>query len=148
MTPEQLPDPPAPDRETEMVDMVLDWLQVNVLKLIALRVVPLVMASGVAVGALAWLQDVAGLNLDPLVVTGFVVSVMSGVVGIAFAYVKNHGGAAALGGVLLELLKLKEIGKATQPPGFSDVLVGDDDPTVPPGIAGGEVQDIQNFGGR
>lgn len=142
MTPEQLPDPPAPDRETEIVDMVLDWLQVNVLKLIALRVVPLVMASGVAVGALAWLQDAAGLNLDPLVVTGFVVSVMSGVVGIAFAYVKNHGGAAALGGVLLELLKLKEIGQATQPPGIGEVFISGDDPTVPPGIADEEIRTI------
>lgn len=144
MTPEQLPDPPAPDRETEIVDMVLDWLQVNVLKLIALRVVPLVMASGVVVGTLAWVQDVVGLDLDPLVVTGFVVSVMSGVVGIAFAYVKNHGGAAGLGGVLLELLKLKEIGQATQPPGIANVFVSGDDPTVPPGVSD---EEIRNLGG-
>jgi hypothetical protein len=106
-----VPDPPAPSattgREQELIDSSLDWLQVNVLKLIALRVVPLIVTSGVVTASLAWSQRAIGMNLPPAVVASFVLSVMSGVVLTAFAYVRNHAGATQLGKAVLELLSLR-----------------------------------------
>lgn len=98
---------PTTEREQELIDGTLDWLQVNVLKLIALRVVPLIVTSGVVTASLAWSQKAIGMNLPPAVVASFVLSVMSGVVLTAFAYVRNHAGAAHLGKAVLELLSLR-----------------------------------------
>lgn len=102
-------------RDQELADLALSWLQTNVLRIVALRVIPLVMASGVVTGGLAWLQDAVGINLDPAVLAAFVLSTMAGVVAVAFAYVKNHGGAAYIGAALLELAKVQEAGKAGPP---------------------------------
>lgn len=125
----------GPNREGEIVDMVLDWLQTNVLKIVVVKIIPLIMASGVVVGVLAWAQNALGLDLDPAVVTAFVVTTMSGVIAAAFAYVKNHGGAAHVGGILLELVKLRELGQAQGlPPGDDVPPPSDGEPTVPPGI--------------
>lgn len=102
-------------RDQELADLALNWLQTNVLRLIAVRVIPLIMASGVVTGGLAWLQDAVGIDLDPAVLTAYVVATMAGVVAVAFAYVKNHGGAAYIGAALLELAKVQEAGKAGPP---------------------------------
>lgn len=102
--------PPADPREAELFDQVLGWLQVNVLRLIVTKVAPLIVGSGVVVSALAWLQDAIGVDLPTSVVAAFVVTVMAGVVATAFAYVKNHDGAAKLGTALLHLLELRERG--------------------------------------
>lgn len=97
--------------DSELADLALAWLQTNVLRVVALRVVPLVMASGVVTGALAWLQDVVGVDLPSTVVAAFVLSTMAGVVATAFAYVKNHGGAVILGTALLQLQKVQAEGQ-------------------------------------
>jgi hypothetical protein len=99
------------DHLSEVTDGALSWLQVNVLKLIATRVVPLIMASGIVTGALAYLQDIIGVDLPVEVVSAFVVTVMAGVIATAFAYVKNHGGAVLLGKTLLELEMLYRAGQ-------------------------------------
>lgn len=117
--PEPTPTPsrPLPDqawarttttsREAELIDGALDWLQVNVLKLIALRVVPLVITSGVVTASLAWAQQALGMDLPPAVVASFVLSVMSGVVLVSFQYIRNHAGATHLGKAVLDLLSLR-----------------------------------------
>src|SRR6185436_8275405 len=86
-------------------------MQTNVLRVIATRVIPLIVASGAVTGALAWLQDAVGLDLPTEVLAAAVFAVLAGITAIAFAYVKNHAGAAKLGAVLLELMKLKEEGE-------------------------------------
>jgi hypothetical protein len=124
---------PEPNREAELVDGVLDWLQTNVLKLIFTRVIPAIMASGVMLAVLAWLQDAIGLDLDPAIVATWVGVVMAGVITTLFAYVRNHGGAAHIGATLLELLKLREAAGVGLPPGLEEAAPVD--PTQPPGLS-------------
>lgn len=98
--------------EAVLAEQALDWLQVNVLKLLVTRVIPLVLASGLVTGALAWLQDTVGVDLPPSVLATICFTAMAGVVGAATAYVKNHAGAAHLATAVLELRKFQ----ATLPP--------------------------------
>ena len=44
-------------RSTQLTDLALDWLQTNVLRLIATRVLPLLASFGALNAVLAWLQD-------------------------------------------------------------------------------------------
>lgn len=93
---------PAPDRQLEARDNVLDWLQTNVLKLIGLRLVPLLAGWTVLQVGLAWLQDAIGLDLPPAVVASWVGTAIAGLVAVMFAYIRNHGQGVAL--VTAELL--------------------------------------------
>jgi len=122
-------------REAELVEQVLSWLQTNVLQLIITRIVPLIMASGVVLAGLAWLQDEIGIDLDPAAVATFIGTTMAAVVAAVFAYVRNHGGAAQMGSVLLQILELKKQGEADLAR-MSSAKVPDG-PTVPPGLGGG-----------
>lgn len=101
--------------EVVLAEQALDWLQVNVLKLLATRVIPLVIASGVVTGGLAWLEEKIGVNLPPATLATICFTMLAGVVATATAYVKNHSGAAKLGAALLELKKVQSAGvKATE----------------------------------
>lgn len=105
------PAQPSLSQEEALIDQVLDWMQTNVLRLIALRVVPLLVGSTVVTGVLAWVQDALGLDLPTEVVTALAFTMIAGVVAVAFTYVRNHAGAAKLGAVVLELLKVKAEGE-------------------------------------
>ena len=116
---------PVPDRSQELDDLALDWLQTNVLKLIVTRLVPLIVGSATVALLLAWLQDTIGLDVDPAVVTGFVVTVVGGIVAVVFSYVRNHGnGAAAVGTALIEMEKMKVANDALLPPLDDDAAGG------------------------
>lgn len=101
-------------RSQQLTDLAVDWLQTNVLRLIATKVLPLLAGFGALNAVLAWLQDEVGLNLPPEVVVAWLGTVMAGAVAAAFAYVRNHGGAAVLGRVLLELEQLGDAGEAAR----------------------------------
>jgi hypothetical protein len=119
--------------QQELEDSAVDWLQTNVLRLVATKVVPLIMASGLVTGAIAWLQDAVGIDLPAAAVATFIGSVMAGVVVVAFAYVKNHGGAAYLGRTLLELKTLQARGALAEQQGVTPGLPSGE-PVVPPGL--------------
>jgi hypothetical protein len=87
--------PPPLNGEQELVDQALGWLETNVVKLIATKLVPLVVTSGVVVSTLAWLQKELGLNLPSEVVAVAVGTAMFAVAGMAFEYIRNHGRGAA-----------------------------------------------------
>lgn len=143
---------PTDGQAEELVDIALSWLQTNVLRLIVTRVIPLVVGSGVVTLVLAWLQDALGLDVDPAVVTGFVVTVMGGVVATAFAYVRNHAGATHLGEALLRLTELRSLGETVtgelgtfEPAqgrkiGKADGPATPVEPPLPPGVAGDDVK--------
>jgi hypothetical protein len=98
------------DRSDQLTDLALDWLQTNVLRIVAVKVLPLLAGFGALNAVLAWLQAEVGLDLPPEVVATWVGTTMAGAIASAFAYVKNHGGATVLGKVLLELEELRNVG--------------------------------------
>lgn len=126
---------PDRDRADELADAALDWVQTNVLRLVATKVVPLILSAGALNVALAWLQAELGLGLDPAEVATFIGSTMAGVVAVAFGYVRNHGqGAAIVGRALLEVEKLKQIGAQQPYFGGSQLQEAPHEPTAPPGL--------------
>lgn len=126
-------DSETPDRSQELVDYALDWMQSSAIKAIGAKLLPMILASGALATALAWFQDVIGIDLNPAAVTGLIGTVVAGAVVMAFAYVRNHGrGAAQLGTALVELEKLKTAGEQ-----YFDPSLAPTDPTVPPGIEPG-----------
>jgi hypothetical protein len=111
-------------RENELADAALKWVQTNVLRLVALRVVPLIVGTGTFNAVLIWAQAEIGLGLDPAEVAAWIGTTMAGVVATAFAYVRNHGqGAALLGRALLELEKLRQAGNVVPIGGAAQLAV-------------------------
>jgi hypothetical protein len=130
-------DSPVPDRSQELVDYALDWMQSSAIKVMSTKLLPLILGSGVAASALAWLQDEVGINLNPTAVAALVGSIVVGAIVMAFAYVRNHGrGASALGVALVELEKLREAGRQYQPELPLTTAAPEDVPPLPPGISG------------
>lgn len=128
-----VPAAPSDTREQELVDQAVDWLNVNVAKLIMVRLVPLIMASGVVTVGLAWLQEELGLNLPPSVVSAWVGAVILGVAGIVLTYIRNHGqGAAHLAGKVLDMVAAGERPTVVNLPGVVAVT------EAPPGVLDSE----------
>jgi hypothetical protein len=102
---------PIPDRETELTDAALDWLNSDFARKVALMLTPVLLP---VLGALAfWLEDSIGIDMDPAEATGFVVAVVLGAAAVIYAFVVNHGkGAAQLGQSALELASLYEAGRS------------------------------------
>jgi hypothetical protein len=131
---------PAPDRQTELSDAALDWLNSTFARTVALKLTPVLLP---VLGAIAvWLQDAIGINMDPAVAAAFVVSVVIGTAATIVVYVRNHGrGAAMLGQASLELEKLYEAGNVELARADSATTVNvhgggfDSDPTTPPGLS-------------
>lgn len=137
-TPALPPDDLQPDRSQELTDYALDWMQSSAIKVMSTKLLPLILGSGVAATALAWLQDTVGIDLNRNAVAALVGSIVIGAIVMAFAYIRNHGrGAAQLGVALVELEKLREAGLQYQP--TAELPPGDTpvEPTVPPGIEPG-----------
>lgn len=125
-----------PDRQAELTDTALDWINSTFARTVALKLTPILLP---VLGVLtAWLQDAIGFNFDPAVVAALVVSVVVGTAATIVTYVRNHGkGAALLGEALLELEKLYEAGNqelaaSTRAGG---AIAAGDSPSTPVGLS-------------
>lgn len=137
--PAQQLDTTPPDRSQELTDYALDWMQSSAIKVMSTKLLPLILGSGAAAAALAWVQDAIGIDLNGNAVAALVGTIVVGAIVMAFAYVRNHGrGAAQLGVALVELEKLKSAGQQYYDPALDPGVVTPDDstiePVVPPGI--------------
>lgn len=133
---------PVPDRQTELADAALDWLNSTFARTVALKLTPVLLP--VLGAAAVWVQDAIGIDMDPAVAAAYVVSVVVGLAAVVTVYVRNHGrGAALLGQASLELEKLYEAGNreldlASSAPSARGELTtfqgSGDNPTTPPGL--------------
>lgn len=93
---------PDPDPVVSNVD---DAVTSQIGRVVAFVVTPVLLP---VLGALAvWLQDKVGINMDPAVLVGFVVSVVAGTAALAYKWLHNRGEYEK---VVLELHKLYEAG--------------------------------------
>lgn len=86
-------DPTSPGSPPPRVDdefhALLDTLQSNIGRWVAFVLTPLLLPL---VGALAfWLQDALGVDMDPVAVTGFIVSVVGGLAAVLLIWLRNRG---------------------------------------------------------
>jgi len=113
-------DPPESselDREQEILDRALDWVESTLARKVALYL-PTILLPLATAGAY-WLQDAIGIDMDPAVAVAFVVSIAVGIIALGATWVRNHGRGAAevLQQVLAQVLFVRESGRQLEDPG-------------------------------
>lgn len=124
----------GPNRDTELVDQALDWVQSTFARTVALKLTPVLLP--VLGGASFWLQDAVGIDMDPAVAAAFVIAVVVGAAGVVLTYVRNHGRGAAevLQMAIAQTISLSHTGQAEIDEATGTTYSGGDLPTIPPGI--------------